>query len=195
MAGNYYYGPDKNAGRPRKSRAEYKDTRHNTGYMVIDLLAGSLKIELNKRKFGGRFGSGDFSDAKVLLLKPALFMNRSGETVAEAAGFYKLNHADLLVIADDMWLEPGKIRIRASGSSGGHNGLADIIEKLGTEDFPRLRVGIGQSDRQDSVDYVLDVPDENQRPLIEKAIETAKDAALCWLEFGIERAMNKFNAL
>ncbi len=174
--------------------AEYAQTRHNIGFRVIDLLAGSLKIEINKRKFGGRFGSGDFAEKKVFLLKPALFMNRSGEAVATAAGFYKLKPADLLVITDDMWLEPGKIRIRASGSSGGHNGLADIIEKLGTEDFPRLRVGIGQSDKNNSVNYVLGAPDEEQRPLIEQGIEAARDAAICWLEYGIERAMNKFNA-
>lgn len=174
--------------------AEYADTRHNIGFKVMDLLAGSLKIEINKRKFGGRFGSGEFAGKKFFLLKPTLFMNRSGEAVACAAGFYKLKPSDLLVIADDMWLEPGKIRIRASGSSGGHNGLADIIEKLGTEDFSRLRVGIGQSDKQDSVDYVLGAPDDKQKLLIERAIETAKEAATCWLEFGIERAMNEFNA-
>jgi PTH1 family peptidyl-tRNA hydrolase len=174
--------------------AEYANTRHNIGFMVIDLLAGSLKIEINKRKFGGRFGSGDFAGKKVFLLKPQLFMNRSGEVVTAASLFYKLKPADLLVITDDMWLEPGKIRIRASGSSGGHNGLADIIERLGTDDFPRLRVGIGQSDKSDSVDYVLGAPDKNQLPLIEKSIETARDAAMCWLEFGIEKAMNSFNA-
>ena len=173
---------------------EYKDTRHNIGFMVIDLIASSLKIEINKRKFGGKFGSSEIANKKVFVLKPGLLMNRSGEVVAAAAGFYKLKPADLLVITDDMWLEPGKIRIRASGSSGGHNGLADIIEKLGTEDFARLRVGIGRSENQDYVGYVLDSPDEKQGPLIKKAIESARDAALCWLEFGIERAMNKFNA-
>lgn len=175
--------------------AEYAQTRHNVGFMVIDLLAGSLKIDINRRKFKSRFGIGEFAGKKVMLLKPSLYMNQSGQPVATALGFYKLAPADLLVISDDMWLEPGKIRIRASGSAGGHNGLKDITEKLGTENFPRLRVGIGQNDRQDAYDYVLSAPDSRQKPLIENAIENARDAALCWLEHGIDRAMNKFNAL
>ena len=175
--------------------AEYAQTRHNVGFMVIDLLAGSLKIDINRRKFKSRFGIGEFAGKKVMLLKPWLYMNQSGQPVATALGFYKLTPADLLVISDDMWLEPGKIRIRASGSAGGHNGLKDITEKLGTENFGRLRVGIGQNDRQDAYDYVLNAPDSRQKPLIEKAVENARDAALCWLEHGIDRAMNKFNAL
>jgi peptidyl-tRNA hydrolase, PTH1 family len=175
--------------------AEYEQTRHNVGFKVIDLLAGSLKIEITKRKFGGRFGIGEFGGSKVILFKPWLFMNQSGEPVAAALGFYKLEYADLLVISDDMWLEPGSIRIKASGSAGGHNGLKDIIEKLGTEDFARLRVGIGQNEQEDAYDYVLGVPDSQQKPLIKKAMEKARDAALCWLELGIDRAMNRFNAL
>lgn len=175
--------------------AEYADTRHNVGFKVIDLLAGSLKIDITKRKFKARFGSSQFEGNKIILFKPWQFMNQSGHPVATATLFYKIDLHNILVITDDMWLEPGKIRIRASGSAGGHNGLADIIEKLGTEDFARLRVGIGQSGQQDAYDYVLSVPDRQQKPLIEKAIELARDAALCWLEFGIDRAMNKFNAL
>lgn len=175
--------------------AEYAETRHNVGFKVIDLLAGSLKIDIRKRKFGALFGSGKFAGEKIILLKPWLYMNQSGEPVATALGFYKLEPADLLVISDDMWLEPGKIRMRAAGSAGGHNGLSDIIAKLGTENFSRLRIGIGQNDRQDAYDYVLSAPDSLQKPLIEKAIENAKDAAMCWMEFGIDRAMSRFNAL
>jgi PTH1 family peptidyl-tRNA hydrolase len=175
--------------------AEYVDTRHNVGFKAIDLLAGSLKTDFNKKKFDSKFGVAQFGVKTVYLLKPQLYMNRSGEAVATAMGFYKLTPADLLVVCDDLWVEPGKIRIRASGSAGGHNGLADIIEKLGTEDFCRIRIGIGQNQRIDAYDYVLSPPDEEQKPLVEKAIENARDAALCWLESGVDKTMNKFNAL
>jgi len=99
----------------------------------------------------------------------------------------------VLVVTDDMALEPGKIRLRAKGSAGGHNGLADIIQALGTEQIPRLRVGIGRSDREDAVDYVLSRPTPVQKSLLEGAIAAAGDAVLCWVQYGIEDAMNKFN--
>jgi len=172
---------------------EYIDTRHNTGFKVIDSLAEVLEIEVRKRKFGARFGSGEFADKKLILLKPWQFMNRSGQAVATAVGFYKLDAGDLLVITDDMDLEPGRIRIRAKGSAGGHNGLADIIEKLGTNEFARCRIGIGQSGREDAVDYVLDKPTKAEKPLLAEAIERAREAVLCWIEYGTEKTMNEFN--
>ena len=171
----------------------YVDTRHNVGFMVIDSLAESLQLEVRKRKFGARFGAGEFADKKLILLKPWQFMNRSGQAVATAMGFYRLDVGDPLVISDDMDLEPGRIRLRAKGSAGGHNGLADIVQKLGTIDFARCRVGIGRDDRQDSVAYVLDRPTKEQRPLLTDAIERARDAVLCWIGNGIETAMNEFN--
>jgi len=172
---------------------EYIDTRHNTGFKVVDSLAEALVIEVRKRKFSARFGSGEFADKKLILLKPWQFMNRSGQAVATAMGFYKLDAGDLLVITDDMDLEPGRIRIRAKGSAGGHNGLADIIEKLGTNEFARCRIGIGQSGREDAVDNVLDKPTEAEKPLLAEAIERAREAALCWIEYGTEKTMNEFN--
>ena len=174
---------------------KYVDTRHNTGFMVIDSLARELAIEVKKRKFGARFGSGEFADKKLILLKPWQFMNRSGQAVATAAGFYKLSVHDLLVVTDDMDLEPGRIRIRAKGSAGGHNGLADITEKLGTNEFARCRVGIGRSGQQEAVDYVLDRPAGDQKPLLAEAIERARDAVFCWIEHGVETAMNEFNRI
>jgi PTH1 family peptidyl-tRNA hydrolase len=174
---------------------EYIDTRHNTGFKVIDSLNKVLGIEVRKRKFAARFGSGEFSDKKLILLKPWQFMNRSGQAVATARGFYKLNIKDLLVITDDMDLEPGRIRIRAKGSAGGHNGLADIIEKLGTNEFARCRIGIGHGDEQDAVDHVLDRFSETEQPLLDKAVEKAKEAVLCWIEHGIDKTMNEFNRL
>ena len=172
---------------------EYVDTRHNTGFRVIDSLAEALKIDIKKKKFGACFGTGEFADKKLILLKPWQFMNRSGQAVATAVGFYKLGAGDLLVVTDDMDLEPGRIRIRAKGSAGGHNGLDDIIEKLGTEQFNRLRIGIGQCGTEDAVDYVLTKFRQKEKPLMEEATAKAHQAVLCWIEYGIERTMNEFN--
>ncbi len=172
---------------------KYLDTRHNMGFMVIDSLAEVLRIEVKQRKFGARFGSGEFAGKKLILLKPWQYMNRSGQAVATAAGFYKLGIDDLLVVSDDLDLEPGRIRLRAKGSAGGHNGLADIAQKLGANEFARCRVGIGRSDRQEAVSYVLERPTKDQKPLLDSAVERAREAVFCWLERGIETAMNEFN--
>ncbi len=172
---------------------EYVDTRHNIGFRVIDSLAEVLKIDVRKKKFGGRLGSGEFADKKLILLKPMQFMNRSGQVVATAAGFYKVSPGDLLVVTDDMALPPGRIRIRPGGSSGGHNGLADVIEKLGTENVSRLRIGVGQNNDEAAEDYVLSRPAEEEKKLLDEAIVKARDAVLCWIEYGIETAREKFN--
>jgi len=174
---------------------EYADTRHNIGFKVIDSLAEQLKIKVRKKKFGAIFGEGKFADKKLILLKPWRWMNNSGQVVATTIGFYKLARADLLVVLDDMALTPGTIRIRKKGSAGGHKGLLDIIEKLGTNQFGRLRVGIGHHGEDDAIDYVLDRPSEAEKPLLNEAIDRAKDAVLCWVEWGIEQAMNRFNSV
>ncbi len=174
---------------------EYADTRHNIGFRVVDSLAQKLKIDVKKRKFAARFGWGESGDKKLILLKPWQFMNRSGSAVTKAMAFYKLSVGGLLVVSDDMALAVGAIRLRAKGSAGGHNGLADVIEKLGTDQFGRLRVGIGKSDRVDDVDYVLSRPSEKERLLLDKATERAQEAVLCWVEHGIETAMNEFNSV
>jgi PTH1 family peptidyl-tRNA hydrolase len=172
---------------------EYQGTRHNVGFEVIDLLTKKLKVELNREKFGAAFGQVEFEDKKLILLKPVLFMNNSGQVLATAANFYKLTADGILVITDDMALEPGMIRLRAGGSAGGHNGLADIIEKLGTDEFGRLRIGIGSRNQTAGRDYVLSRPDETERELIDKAVTEASEAVLVWAGEGIETAMNKFN--
>jgi PTH1 family peptidyl-tRNA hydrolase len=175
------------------SGLEYEGTRHNAGFEVIDLLARKLEIRLNKEKFGAAFGQVEFEDKKLILLKPLLFMNNSGQIVATVANFYKLTADRILVIADDMALEPGMIRLRAAGSAGGHNGLADIIEKLGTDEFGRLRIGIGNRGQTAGRDYVLTKPDQTERELIDAAISEASEAVLVWVSEGIETAMNRFN--
>jgi PTH1 family peptidyl-tRNA hydrolase len=173
--------------------AEYEDTRHNAGFMVIDSLSSALGIKVKKKKFGGVLGEGEYLDKKLILLKPFQYMNRSGQVVATAVGFYRLCLSDLLVVSDDMALEPGRIRIRARGSAGGQKGLTDILEKLGTDEANRLRVGIGQSGVQASEDYVLTRPNAKEKPLLEAAVDKAREAVLCWIEFGIDEAMNRFN--
>ncbi len=172
---------------------EYIGTRHNIGFDVLDSLAASLEIKVKKKKFGGVFGEGSFSDKKLILLKPWRFMNLSGQVVATAAGFYKLEISDLLIVTDDMALPVGAVRIRAKGSAGGHKGLVDIIEKLGTEEVNRLSVGIGSSGESFAEDYVLNRPSKAERVLLDASVERARAAVFCWLEEGIDAAMNKFN--
>lgn len=124
-------------------------------------------------------------------------MNRSGQVVATVVGFYKLKIKNLIVVTDDLALEPGRIRIRVKGSAGGHNGLADIIDKLGTNEFARCRVGIGNKTEefgQDQVDYVLSRPSKEQKALMDSAVTKARDAILCWIEHDIETAMNNYNS-
>jgi PTH1 family peptidyl-tRNA hydrolase len=174
---------------------EYAETRHNMGFKVIEALEEALGIEVKQRKFGARLGTGSYAGAQVILMKPWKMMNRSGECVATAVGFYKLDLRHLLVVSDDRALEPGVIRIRAKGSAGGHNGLADIIEKLGTNEFARCRIGIGQCPGAEAVGYVLGRPAPQARPLLNEAIQRARDAVLCWLAFGLDRAMNEFNQM
>ncbi|NLZ03870.1 MAG: aminoacyl-tRNA hydrolase [Phycisphaerae bacterium] len=173
---------------------EYAETRHNLGFKVIEALDEALGIAVEQQKFGARIGEGWYRERKVMLMKPWQFMNRSGQAVATAVGFYKLGFEDLMVITDDKALAPGRIRIRAKGSAGGHNGLSDIIARLGSDEFARCRVGIGDCPGALSVDYVLGRPREEERPLINEAIVRARDAVLCWLESGIDRAMSEFNS-
>ncbi|MHC4519846.1 MAG: aminoacyl-tRNA hydrolase [Planctomycetota bacterium] len=173
---------------------EYAETRHNLGFKVIETLDEVLGIAVKKQKFGARVGEDHYRGRKVMLMKPWQYMNRSGQAIATAVGFYKLDLADLIVITDDMALEPGRIRLRAKGSAGGHNGLADIIARLGSDEFARCRVGVGQCPGPWAVDYVLGRPRAEERPLLNEAIVRARDAVLCWLDFGIARAMNDFNS-
>ncbi|NIA17106.1 MAG: aminoacyl-tRNA hydrolase [Planctomycetes bacterium] len=173
--------------------AEYTGTRHNVGFDVVELLAKRFEIKVRKKKFGAALGEIELEGKKLILLKPLQYMNNSGQAVATAAGFYRISFDRILVITDDMALEPGSIRIRAKGSAGGHNGLSDIIEKLGTEDFARLRIGIGKSPRQIGRDYVLSMPSKDEKIEIAAASFRAVEAVLTWAQLGVELAMNRFN--
>ena len=172
---------------------EYARTRHNVGFAVVDSLAGQLGIDVTAKKFGGLLGQGRYEDKKLIVVKPQQYMNCSGHVVASVLGFYKLAISDIMVVADDMALDPGVIRLRGKGSAGGHNGLADIVEKLGSDEFARLRVGIGKSAFPDARDYVLGEPSKEEKELIANGIKNAHQALLCWLTDGLEKAMNRFN--
>lgn len=172
---------------------EYHKSRHNVGFGVVDLLARRWQVALDRRRYQGQFGSGVYATEKVLLLKPRTYMNRSGGSVAEALAFYKLELSELLVVLDDMDLELSRLRLRRGGSAGGHNGLQDIIDKLGSPDFARLRLGIGAAEHNDAVAHVLGRFDAAQEQKIEEAIETAADAVECWISQGIDEAMNRYN--
>jgi len=173
---------------------EYAETRHNLGFKVIEALDETLGIVVKQQKFGARVGDGHFQGGKVMLMKPWQFMNRSGQAVATAVGFYKLDLADLIVVTGDLAVEPGRVRVRAKGSAGGHNGLADIIAKPGSNEFARCRGGVGACSGWRQVDYVLGKPAPDEKPLINDGILRARDAVLCWLEAGIGKAMNDFNS-
>jgi len=172
---------------------KYDQTRHNVGFMVVDALAERFGATVRRKKFNALAEEIHAEDTKVLLLKPQQYMNRSGHSVATAAGFYKLDPADILVVTDDMALDVGRIRLRAKGSAGGHNGLKDIIVRLGSDDFPRLRVGIGDSGRMDAAAYVLSRFSADEREVIDRAIRTAVDAISCWLRDGVDIAMTRYN--
>lgn len=173
---------------------EYKYTRHNSGYRVVDLLAQKLNIDINKEKFKGMFGEGTYNGKKVMILKPITYMNLSGESVVEAVNFYKLPLEDVIVVYDDIDIEIGKIRIRPEGSSGTHNGMRNITDLLGSHDFPRIRVGIGKAPQgMDLANFVLSKFSIEEKSDIEKAIDMASEAVLEVIRSGISKAMNIYN--
>lgn len=174
--------------------SDYSKTRHNMGFNVINQLSEELNIEVNKSKFKGLFGSGMLGQEKVILLKPQTFMNLSGESVIEAMNFYKISAEELIIIYDDIDIEPGNIRIRKNGSAGTHNGMKSIIEHIKTENFARIRVGIGKPQNNiDMISHVIGhIPDEELSKLNE-GVECAKEAVIEILKKDINSAMNKFN--
>ncbi len=173
---------------------KYQHTRHNIGFDAVDLISNKYNISINREEFKGTYGEGIIADNKVMLLKPSTYMNLSGESVIEAANFFKIKNSNIIIIYDDIDLEIGRIRIRNHGSAGGHNGIKNIIANLGTDVFPRIRIGIGHP-KLDIVSHVLGKFDKNERNNIEKVLETSVDVLECLINFGVEEAMNKFNGL
>lgn len=174
---------------------KYEWTRHNMGFLVIDELAEREKIPVQKLKYRALTNTALIGGRSVLLMKPTTYMNLSGESVGEAARFYKIPPERVLVISDDVALPQGKLRVRRSGSSGGHNGLKNIISHLGSDQFPRIKVGVGGKPHpdHDTADWVLGKFTGQDRKVMEEAISRAADAVTLFLEQGPDQAMAKFN--
>ena len=173
---------------------QYENTRHNAGFMVADELADRLNVPVQRLKFRALTNTVTLGGRKVLLMKPMTYMNLSGEAVHEAASFYKIPPERVLVVSDEVALPPGKIRVRKNGSAGGHNGLKNIIAHLGTQDFPRIKIGTGAPDEGgDMIDWVIGVPSQAERKVLVESFRRAIDAAECIIEHGCQKAMNDFN--
>ena len=174
---------------------KYAKTRHNVGFDVIDVLADQYNIKVTDKKCRALCGSGIIEGQRVLLVKPQTFMNLSGESIAALLNFYKLDASQqLLVIYDDISLPPGQLRIRLKGSAGGHNGIKNIIAHLGTQEFPRIKVGVGEKPpRMDLKDYVLSRFSKGEQELMDEAFQEAAQAVVMMLGEGADRAMNHFN--
>ncbi len=174
---------------------KYAATRHNIGFEVLAELAQRFATDKPKAKFDAELTEVQIEGQRVLLLWPLTYMNRSGGSVQPARDFYKVANDELLVVCDDVSLPTGKLRLRAKGSSGGQNGLKDIINRLGTEEFSRLRVGIGAAPPGwEMADYVLSKFTKEEEPMVRDAVSKAADAAVEWIRTGIATAMNKYNA-
>lgn len=174
--------------------SEYADTRHNIGFQVLDLMAEKYNIKINRIKFKGSIGEGNIKGEKVIFLKPSTFMNLSGESVIEAASFYKIPKENIIVIYDDISLEVGRIRIRPEGSAGGHNGIKNIILHLSSEVFPRIKVGVGQPGG-DLVRHVLGRFSKVEGEILEKVFPKVIEATEAIVVSGVVEAMNKFNGI
>ena len=174
---------------------KYANTRHNMGFLTVDLLAEKAGVKLNKVKFKSAYNIIPFAGCKCLVMKPQTYMNLSGEAVREAVQFYKLPADHVLVIYDDVSLPVGKLRVRPTGSAGGHNGLKNIIAHLGTQDFPRVKIGTGApaGGGADMIDWVIGEPSKAEKKVLLESFEKAIDAAACIIEHGCQKAMNDFN--
>ncbi|MBO5059747.1 MAG: aminoacyl-tRNA hydrolase [Clostridia bacterium] len=174
---------------------QYDMTRHNIGFEVIDYMAEQYDVKVKKLKFKGLYGETNIGGEKVILLKPQTYMNLSGESIREFASFYKIPVENIIIINDDIYLDSGKLRIRKSGSAGGHNGLKSIIYQLASDQFPRIRIGVNSPEREkeDLADFVLARFSKEEIPVLEDAIIRASKAAAEIISNNIDSAMNKYN--
>ena len=174
---------------------KYENTRHNVGFLTIDQIAEGQHVPVQKLKYRALTNTVELGGAKALLMKPVTYMNLSGEAVGEAARFYKIPPDHVLVISDDVSLPLGKLRIRKGGSAGGHNGLKNIIQHLGTDQFPRVKIGVGEKPHPDydMADWVLSKFAGEDLKAITAAIEKAAQAVECLIAHGPDKAMNQFN--
>ncbi len=174
---------------------DYAHTRHNVGWRAIDLLAGKLGCKIDKGKFQGLYAQTNYGGKKLFLLKPQTFMNLSGRSVLQLSAYFNIPPQRIIVLFDDISLEPGRLRIRPDGSAGGHNGIKSIIAELGSQDFPRVKIGVGGKAHpdQDLADHVLSGFSSQEEKVLASALERAVDAALCIMDQGVPEAANRFN--
>jgi peptidyl-tRNA hydrolase, PTH1 family len=174
---------------------KYEATRHNIGFMAIDQIADKYNISVDKERMKAYIGEGNINGEKVVLVKPQTYMNLSGEAVGALARWYKVEPEHIITIYDDMDIEVGRIRIRKQGRAGGHNGIKSLIQHLGTENFPRVKLGIGRPNipGMNTADYVLGVIPKEEVPRVEEVLEAAVNSIEYALEHNIDLAMNKFN--
>lgn len=174
---------------------KHYNNRHNVGFMILDLLANELGFEFTRRQFKALVTDGSFNGSKLILAKPQTFMNHSGRSVGSLSRFYRIPYSDMLVAYDDLDLPPGTMQLRPAGGSAGHNGMRSIFDNLGTQAFPRLRIGIGRPPgRMDPADYVLQDFNSDDQPLLEIALKRAVDCVRLYIHEGIQAAMTKFNS-
>ena len=174
---------------------EYTRTRHNCGFRALDILADKLGCKVDKGKFQGLYGQCNYRGKKLLLLKPQTYMNLSGRSVRQLSAYFNVPPQRIIVMFDDISLEPGRLRIRNDGSAGGHNGIKSIISELGSQDFPRVKIGVGSkpTPEYDLADWVLSSFSALEEKALGPALERAADAALCIMEQGVPEAANRFN--
>ena len=173
---------------------DYAATRHNMGFDTLNKISKEYNIEISKKKFSGLCGTGTIENEKVILLKPQTFMNLSGKSIKECIDFYKIDLDKLIVIYDDIDIEKGIVKLRKQGGPGTHNGMKSVVDSLGTEKFSRVRVGIGMPEHKgDLINYVLGYVPEEEKVILNKGCETAKEAVIEIIKSGIDIAMNKIN--
>ena len=174
---------------------DYTRTRHNCGFRAIDILAQQLGCKIDKGKFQGLYGQVTRDGKKLFLLKPQTYMNLSGKSVLQLSAYYNIPPQRIIVMFDDISLVPGRLRIRAEGSAGGHNGIKSIIHELGSQEFPRVKIGVGAKPHaeQDLADWVLSTFSVSEEKLLAPALEKAGEAALCIIDRGISDAANRYN--
>ena len=174
---------------------EYEKTRHNAGWRAIDILAEKLDCKIDKAKFQGLYGQTKYAGGKLFLLKPMTYMNLSGRSILQLSAYFHVPPQRIIVLFDDISLEPGRLRIRSDGSAGGHNGIKSIISELGSQDFPRVKIGVGAKahSEQDLADWVLSGMSASDEKALVSALDRAADAALCIIDNGVPEAANRYN--
>ena len=174
---------------------QYEHTRHNCGFRGMDILADKLGCKIDKLKFQGLYTQTTYKGKKVYLLKPQTYMNLSGRSVLQLSAYFHIPPQRIIVLFDDISLEPGRLRIRSNGSAGGHNGIKSIIQELGSQEFPRVKIGVGAkpNQEQDLADWVLSGFTASEEKALATALENAGEAALCIIEKGTMEAANRYN--